>query len=170
MNQPNTYLDNELKDKLKRLRTYESQTYAKWGNRKRIFKMVGVDFEIKFCRAEMILKESLRSESTQKKITRVEMMDRALQQLNIKLESSGYAQIQPNARLFRLDNKNILVCDTDDEKPLLVKIHKQENDIAIFSVEELLRCIPKDFMDAKQLLSKIDKSVNFEKITYEQRK
>tara|TARA_R100001509_G_scaffold143936_1_gene100027 strand:- start:162 stop:671 length:510 start_codon:yes stop_codon:yes gene_type:complete len=169
MNQPNTYLDNELKDKLKRLRTYESQTYAKWGNRKRIFKMVGVDFEIKFCRAEMILKESLRSESTQKKITRVEMMDRALQQLNIKLESSGYAQIQPNARLFRLDNKNILVCDTDDEKPLLVKIHKQENDIAIFSVEELLRCIPKDFMYAKQLLSKIDKSVNFEKITYEQR-
>ena len=167
MNQPNTYLDNELKDKLKRLRTYESQTYAKWGNRKRIFKMVGVDFEIKFCRAEMILKESLRSESTQKKITRVEMMDRALQQLNIKLESSGYAQIQPNARLFRLDNKNILVCDTDDEKPLLVKIHKQENDIAIFSVEELLRCIPKDFMDAKQLLSKIDKSVNFEKITYD---
>lgn len=166
MNQPNTYLDNELKDKLKRLRTYESQTYAKWGNRKRIFKMVGVDFEIKFCRAEMILKESLRSESTQKKITRVEMMDRALQQLNIKLESSGYAQIQPNARLFRLDNKNILVCDTDDEKPLLVKIHKQEDDIAIFSVEELLRCIPKDFMDAKQLLSKIDKSVNFEKITY----
>ena len=167
MNQPNTYLDNELKDKLKRLRTYESQTYAKWGNRKRIFKIVGVDFEIKFCRAEMILKESLRSESTQKKITRVEMMDRALQQLNIKLESSGYAQIQPNARLFRLDNKNILVCDTDDEKPLLVKIHKQENDIAIFSVEELLRCIPKDFMDAKQLLSKIDKSVNFEKITYD---
>ena len=167
MNQPNTYLDNELKDKLKRLRTYESQTYAKWGNRKRIFKMVGVDFEIKFCRAEMILKESLRSESTQKKMSRVEMMDRALQQLNIKLESSGYAQIQPNARLFRLDNKNILVCDTDDEKPLLVKIHKQENDIAIFSVEELLRCIPKDFMDAKQLLSKIDKSVNFEKITYD---
>ena len=29
MNQPNTYLDNQLKDKLKALRTYESQTYAK---------------------------------------------------------------------------------------------------------------------------------------------
>lgn len=166
MNQPNTYLDNQFKDKLKALRTYESETYAKWGNRKRIFKMVGVDFEIKFCRAEMILKESLRSESTQKKITRVEMMDRALQQLNIKLESSGYAQIQPNARSFRFDNKNILVCDTDEEKPLLVKIHKQEKDIAIFSVEELLRCIPKDFMDAKHLLSKLSKEVNFEIITY----
>ena len=166
MNQPNTYLDNQFKDKLKALRTYESETYAKWGNRKRIFKMVGVDFEIKFCRAEMILKESLRSESTQKKITRVEMMDRALQQLNIKLESSGYAQIQPNARSFRFDNKNILVCDTDEEKPLLVKIHKQEKDIAIFSVEELLRCIPKDFMEAKHLLSKLSKEVNFKKVIY----
>ena len=98
------------------------------------------------------------------------MMDRALQQLNIKLESSGYAQIQPNARSFRFDNKNILVCDTDEEKPLLVKIHKQEKDIAIFSVEELLRCIPKDFMEAKHLLSKLSKEVNFETITYEKQK
>lgn len=170
MNQPNTYLDKQLKDKLKALRAYESKTYAKWGNRKRIFKMVGVDFEIKFCRAEMILKESLRKESTQRKILRVEMMDRALQQLNIKLESSGYAQIQPNARSFRFNNKNILVCDTDEEKPLLIKIHKQEKDIAIFSVEELLRCIPKDFMEAKHLLSKLNKEVNFETITYEKQK
>jgi hypothetical protein len=169
MNQPNTYLDNQLKDKLKALRTYESETYAKWGNRKRIFKMVGVNFEIRFCRAEMILKESLQSESIKRKISRVDMMDRALQQLNIKLESSGYPQIQPNARLFRFDNKNIVVCDTDEEKPLLTKIHKEEKDMAIFSIEELLRCIPKDFMYAKELLSKLDKSVNFEKITYEQR-
>lgn len=169
MNQPNTYLDKQLQDKLKGLRTYESETYAKWGNRKRIFMMVGVDFEIKFCRAEMILKQSLRSESIKRKIAKIEMMDRAFQQLNIKLESSGYHQIQPNARCFRFDNKNILVCDTDEEKPLLVKIHKQEKDIAIFSIEELLRCIPKDFMDAKHLLSKLSKEVNFEKITYEQR-
>jgi hypothetical protein len=166
MNQPNTYLDKQLKDKLKALRAYESETYAKWGHRKRILKMVGVDFEIKFCRAEMILKESLRKESTQRKISRVDMMDRALQQLNIRLESSGYAQIQPNARLFRLDSKNILVCDTDEEKPQLIKIHKQEQDVAIFSIEELLRCIPKDFMEAKHLLSKLSKEVNFRRITY----
>jgi len=169
MNQPNTYLDKQLNTKLKELRTYESETYAKWGNRKRIFKIVGVDFEIKFCRAEMILKKSLQSEPAKRKIARVEMMDRALQQLNIKLESSGYHQIQPNARSFRFDNKNILVCDTDAEKPLLIKIHKQVKDVAIFSVEELLRCIPKDFIDAKQLLSNLDKSVNFEKISYGKR-
>ena len=167
MNQPSTYLDNELKDKLKGLRTYESETYAKWGNRKRIFKMVGVNFEIRFCRAEMILKESLQNETVKRKIARVDMMNRALQQLNIKLESSGYAQIQPNARLFRFDNKNIVVCDTDEEKPLLIKIHKQEEDVAVFSIEELLRCIPKDFMDAKHLLSKLSKEVNFEKIIYD---
>jgi hypothetical protein len=167
MNQPNTYLEKQLKDKLKALRAYESETYAKWGHRKRILKMVGVDFEIKFCRAEMILKQSLRKETTQRKISRVEMMNRALQQLNIKLDSSGYAQLQPNVRSFRFDNKNILVCDTDEEKPQLIKIHKQEQDVAIFSIEELLRCIPKDFMDAKHLLSKLSKEVNFEKITYD---
>ena len=128
--------------------------------------MVGVNFEIRFCRAEMILKESLQNETVKRKIARVDMMNRALQQLNIKLESSGYAQIQPNARLFRFDNKNIVVCDTDEEKPLLIKIHKQEEDVAVFSIEELLRCIPKDFMDAKHLLSKLNKEVNFEKITY----
>tara|TARA_Y100001937_G_C6926296_1_gene244031 strand:+ start:36 stop:563 length:528 start_codon:yes stop_codon:yes gene_type:complete len=170
MNQPNTYLDNQLKEKLKALRTYESETYAKWGNRKRIFKMVGVDFEIKFCRAEMILKESLRQETTQRKISRVEMMNRAFEQLNIKLESSGYPQIQPNVRSFRFDNKNILVCDTDEEKPLLIKIHKQEEDVAIFSIEELLRCIPKDLMEAKQLLSKLSKEVNFVRIKHEEQK
>jgi hypothetical protein len=117
----------------------------------------------------MILKESLSKETTQRKISRVEMMDRALQQLNIKLESSGYHQIQPNVRSFILDNKNILVCDTDEEKPLLIKIHEKEKDIAIFSIEELLRCIPKDFMEAKHLLSKLSKEVNFQQITYEQR-
>ena len=166
MNQPSTYLYKQLNTKLKELRTYESETYAKWGNRKRIFKIVGVDFEIKFCRAEMILKKSLQSEPAKRKIAIVEMMDRALQQLNIKLESSGYHQIQPNARSFRFDNKNILVCDTDAEKPLLIKIHKQEKDVAIFSVEELLRCIPKDFIDAKHLLSKLSKEVNFKKVIY----
>jgi hypothetical protein len=165
-----TYLDETLEDKIKKLRIYESETYAKWGNRKRIFKMVGIDFEIKFCRAEMILKESLQNDSKQKKLKMVEMMNRAFEQLNIKLEGSGYAQIQPNTRSFRFDNKNIIVCDTDEEKPLLIKIHKQEKDVAIFSIEELLRCIPKDFIDAKQILSNLDKSVNFEKISYEQRK
>ncbi len=165
-----TYLDETLEDKIKKLRIYESETYAKWGNRKRIFKMVGIDFEIKFCRAEMILKESLQNDSKQKKLKMVEMMNRAFEQLNIKLESSGYAQIQPNTRSFRFDNKNIIVCDTDEEKPLLIKIHIEEKDMAIFSIEELLRCLPKDFIDAKQLLSNLDKSVNFEKISYEQRK
>ena len=43
-----TYLDETLETKLKELRIYESETYEKWGNRKRIFKMVGVKFEIKF--------------------------------------------------------------------------------------------------------------------------
>ena len=36
----------------------------------------------------------------------------------------------------------------------------------IFSIEELFRCIPSDFMRAKELLSKLDKSVNIQKVDY----
>lgn len=161
-----TYIDETLESKLKELRTYENNTYVKWGNRKRIFKIVGVQFEIKFCKAEQLLRESLQNESAQKKLKMVEMMLRAYEQLNIKCEESGYAQIQPNARCFNFDNKTALICDTDADKPLLEKIHKDEDNIVIFSVEELLRCIPKDFMQAKVLLSKLDKSVNFKSINY----
>ena len=167
MTQPiKTYLEETLEQKLKDLRLYEVDTRIKWGNQKRIFKLVGVQFEIKFCRAEQMLKDSLFSDPVKKKLQLVEMMLRAYEQLNIKCEESGYAQIQPNARCFNFDNKTALICDTDADKPLLEKIHKDEDNIVIFSVEELLRCIPKDFMQAKVLLSKLDKSVNFKSINY----
>lgn len=162
----NTYLNESLKDKLKELRLYEVDTRIKWGNRKRIFKMVGVQFEIKFCRAEQMLKDSIHNDSPKKQLQMVEMMLRAYEQLNIKCEESGYIQIQPNARCFNFDNKTALVCDTDSEKPVLEKIHKDEKDIMIFSIEELFRCIPNDFIKAKELLSKLDKSVNINRVDY----
>ena len=161
-----TYIDETLESKLKELRTFEVDTYIKWGNRKRIFKMVGVQFEIKFCKAEQLLKDSLYSDTTAQKLKMVEMMIRAYEQLNIKCEESGYIMIQPNVKCFNFDKKTALVCDTDDEKPALEMIHKDEKDIMIFSIEELLRCIPDDFMKAKELLSKLDKSVNIQKVNY----
>ena len=162
----NTYLDESLKDKLKQLRVYDAETKVKWGNLKRIYKMVGVDFEIKFLKAEQMLKTSLRTDPPKKQIIMVEMMLRAYEQLNIKCEESGYIMIQPNAKCFTFDKKTALICDTDDEKPVLELIHKDEKDIMIFSIEELLRCIPNDFMRAKELLSKLDKSVNIQRVDY----
>ena len=162
----NTYLNDSLKDKLKELRIYEAETKVKWGNLKRIYKMVGVDFEIKFLKAEQMLKTSLRTDPPKKQIIMVEMMLRAYEQLNIKCEESGYIMIQPNAKCFTFDKKTALICDTDDEKPVLELIHKDEKDIMIFSIEELLRCIPNDFMRAKELLSKLDKSVNIQRVDY----
>ena len=161
-----TYLDENLETKLKELRIYESETYEKWGSRKRIFKMIGVDFEIKFCRAEQMLRDTLYKGNPKKKMQMVEMMHRAFVALNKSCEESGYIMIQPSSRCFNFDKKTAIVCDTDDEKPVLMKIHKHEPDMMIFSIEELLRCIPKDFMEAKQLLSKLDKSVNFKRIDH----
>lgn len=161
-----TYLHESLETKTKELRIYESETYEKWGSRKRIFKIVGVRFEIKFCKAEMMLRDTMHNGHVKKKLQMVEMMHRAFVTLNKSCEESGYIMIQPSSRCFNFDKKTAIVCDTDDEKPVLMKIHKNEPDIMIFSVEELLRCIPKDFMEAKQLLSKLDKSVNFKRIDH----
>jgi hypothetical protein len=161
-----TYKDESLEDKLKDLRVYELETYEKWGSRKRIFKIVGVHFEIKFCKAEMLLRETLHSGHARKKMQMVDMMFRAFDSLNIKCEESGYNRIQPSTRCFNFDKKTAIICDTDDEKPILCKVHKDETDIMIFSIEELLRCIPKDFMKAKQILSRLDKSVNFKRIDH----
>ena len=160
------YLDETLRDRLKDLRTYENETYVKWGNRKRIFKIVGVKFEIKFCRAEQLFKDSMIDADKQKQLKMAEMMLRAFEQLNIKCEESGYIQIQPNAKCFTFDKKTALVCDTDADKPVLEKIHKDEKEIMIFSVEELLRCLPDDFIRAKEILSRLDKSVNFQRVDY----
>ena len=162
-----TYLHESLETKTKELRIYESETYEKWGSRKRIFKIVGVRFEIKFCKAEMMLRDTMHNGHVKKKLQMVEMMHRAFVALNKSCEESGYIMIQPSSRCFNFDKKTAIVCDTDDEKPILMKIHKNEPDIMIFSVEELLRCIPKDFMEAKQLLSKLDKSVNFKRIDHD---
>lgn len=161
-----TYLHESLETKTKELRIYESETYEKWGSRKRIFKIVGVRFEIKFCKAEMMLKDTMHNGHVKKKLQMVEMMHRAFVALNKRCEESGYIMIQPNSRCFNFDKKTAIVCDTDDEKPVLYKVHKNEPDIMIFSVEELLRSIPQDFMEAKALLSKLDKSVNFKRIDH----
>ena len=160
------YYDEALKDKLKQLRIYEAETIVKWGNWKRIYKMVGVEFEIKFLKADQMLKTSLQKDLIKRQIDMDDMMIRAYEQLNIKCEESGYIQIQPNAKCFNFDNKTALVCDTDSEKPVLEKIHKDEKDIMIFSIEELFRCIPSDFIRAKELLSKLDKSVNIKRVDY----
>jgi hypothetical protein len=161
-----TYLDESFEKELKKLRIYESESFERWGSRKRIFKMLGVDFEIKFCRAESMLKDALYKGHVKEKVKMVEMMIRAFDSLNIECEKSGYNRIQPSTRCFNFDKKTAIICDTDDEKPVLYKVHKDEPDIMIFSIEELLRCIPQDFMKAKELLSKIDKAVNFQRISY----
>jgi len=160
------YLIESLEDKLKQLRTYESNIYEKWGNRKRIFRITGVDFEIKFCKAEMMLKESLRKDLPKKKIQMVEMMERALDHLNIECEKSGYHIIQPSYKCFCFQDKIAMVCDTDEQMPLMRKIYRNEDDVLFFSIEELFRCIPKDIMELRARLSKLSKDVSFKSIEY----
>mgnify|MGYP003670817766 FL=1 len=161
-----SYIEESFEDKLKKLRTYESDLYLKWGNRKRIFNMTGVTFEIKFCKAEMMFKESLQKDNPKKKMQMLEMMERALDHLNIECEKSGYHIIQPSYKCFCFENKIAMVCDTDEQMPLMRKIYRNEDDVLFFSIEELFRCIPKDIMELRARLSKLSKDVSFKSIKY----
>jgi len=44
--------------------------------------------------------------------------------------------------------------------------HKNDKDVLFFSIEELFRCIPTDYMDYKAILTKKLGSVDFDRITY----
>jgi hypothetical protein len=55
------YTEEALKELLKDFRSYESKIETEWGGKKRLFKCVDVELEIKFCKAQIqIYKRNLK--------------------------------------------------------------------------------------------------------------
>ena len=53
------YLEETLDKQLKVYRDYESSIEKQWGGKKRLFKCVDTQLEIKFCKAQMLFDETL---------------------------------------------------------------------------------------------------------------
>ena len=97
----------------------------------------------------------------------IDMMYRAYDALIEDVRSQGYSEIKAEYRCYKFDKDKIaLICDLDAQLPRLRNTHKNEPNTLFFSVEELFRCIPKDFMDFRALLAKMSKDVSFERIEY----
>ena len=62
-------LCKEFKKELRELREFEANFICKYGCMKRIYKMVGVDMEIKFEKAKMLYRKSLQED--QRKFSRI---------------------------------------------------------------------------------------------------
>lgn len=161
-------LDTEVEKRLIELRNYEEEFICKYGSLKRIYKLVGVNLEIKFSKAKMLLQESLDGKQPKHKMQMIEMMFRAYTALEKQILERGFKPLAPQIRVYEYGKgKLAYICDYDDEKANMIKQYEKETDVVFFSMEELLRCIPSEFMDAKRLLTKRFGDANFARIIYE---
>ena len=162
-----SYIEENLKTKLKEYRDFESSIDINWGGKKRLENLVSVNLGMKFGKAEYMFKESLRKDTPKKVINMIDMMYRAYEALIQDAKNQGYSEIKAEYRCYKFDKDKIaLICDLDAQLPRLRHTHKNEPNTLFFSVEELFRCIPKDFMDFRALLAKMSKDVSFERIEY----
>ena len=164
-----TYIDIEIEKRLKELRDLESDIQKRYGNMKRIYKLVGTDLEIKYGRAKILFDKSMDEDTGKKKLQMIDMMFRAYDALVEKIKANGYNELEPYVRCYEFNKKVILVCDYNDEKAIMMENHKKETDVMFFSMEEMFRSIPSDFLEAKQFLTNKHGDVTFERITYGKR-
>ena len=158
-------LCKEFKKELRELREFEANFICKYGCMKRIYKMVGVDMEIKFEKAKMLFRKSLAEDQRKRQMQMLDMMYRAYETLEDCIKANGYSALEPQIRCYDYDQgKYALVCDYDDEKPSMIKNYNLDADAVFFSMQELFRIIPTDLMQIKESLTKSFGDANFEKV------
>lgn len=168
--QPKMIGDKEFRLKLDEYRDFEKQFRIKYGTLKRVYKLVSTETEIKFSKALMLFRNALISDDYVKKQKMLDMMYRAYDALETELLELGYKPLEVNVKSFKFGKHIALICDYDYEKENMIAKHKNDKDVLFFSIEELFRCIPSEYMDYKALLTRKLGEVNFESIKYEQRR
>ena len=165
--QPKKQSDKDFRLKLDEYRDFEKQFRIKYGSLKRVYKLVSTETEIKFSKALMLFRNALVADDYMKKQKMLEMMYRAYDALETELLSFGYKPIEANVKSFKFGKHVALICDYDYEKENMIAKHKNDKDVLFFSIEELFRCIPTEYMDYKAILTRKLGSVDFEGIKYE---
>ena len=161
------YLQETYKNKIKDYRLYESNINKDWGGKRRLFKCVDTQLEIKFCKAEMLFNETLLDGTTKKKIEMIEMMYRAYSALVDKSTDNGYSKLEDDFRCYKYrDNKIAIVCDTDTQIPRLKELYGTDKDVVLFSVEELFRFMHPDYLSAKETFKKKNLDIMFKRVSF----
>ena len=161
------YLVETLEKQLKDYRSYESSIEREWGGKKRLFKCVDAQLEIKFCKAQMLFDESLIESPVKKKIEMIGMMYRAYKALINKAEANGYSKLENDYRCYKYKNNKIaIVCDSDLQLSNLKSIYGKDKDVILFSVEELFRLMHPDYLKAKETFKKKNMDIQFKRVSY----
>nr|BAR32796.1 hypothetical protein [uncultured Mediterranean phage uvMED] len=167
MIQMKKYLQEPIEKQLKDYRSYESSIEREWGGKKRLFKCVDAQLEIKFCKAQMLFDESLIESPVKKKIEMIKMMYRAYNALISKAEANGYSKLENDYRCYKYKNNKIaIVCDHDLQLSNLKSIYGKDKDVILFSVEELFRLMHPDYLEAKETFKKKNLDIQFKRVSY----
>ena len=135
--------------------------------KKRLFKCVDTQLEIKFCKAQMFFDDSLTDESIQKKFEMVEMMYRAYTALINKAEVNGFSELEDDFRCYKYkENKIAIVCDSIDQLPRLKKLYGSDKDVVLFSIDEMFRLIHPDYLAAKETFKKKNMDITFKRVSF----
>ena len=161
------FLQEPIEKQLKDFRDYESSIENDWGGKKRLFKCVDVQLEIKFCKAQMLFDKSLVESPVKKKIEMIEMMYRAYNALITKAEENGYKKLLTDYKCYEYNKEKIaIVCDSDLQLSNLKSIHGKDKNVILFSMEELFRFVHPDYMKAKETFKKNNIDMTFKRVTY----
>lgn len=162
-----TYLDESFKEQIKQYRKFETTMNKKWGGKKRLFKCVDVQLEIRFCKAEILFKEALAKDLSKQKIQMIEMMYRAWDVLINKVKENGYKELDAEHRCYQFNKNQIaIICDSDLQISNLKRKFGKDKDTVLFSMEELFRFVHPNYMDAKRIFKQKDIDITFKKVDY----
>jgi hypothetical protein len=167
MMQIKRFLQEPIEKQLKDFRSYETSIEREWGGKKRLFKCVDAQLEIKFCKAQMLFDESLIDSPPKKKNEMIAMMYRAYSALVDKATANGYSKLEDDFKCYKYrDNKIAIVCDTDTQIPRLKELHGTDKDVVLFSIEELFRLMHPDYLSAKETFKKKNLDIMFKRVTF----
>ena len=152
---------------LKMLEEYQSEKkefHTTWGDKHRLDRLVSVDLRVKFMKAEQMFKNAVLENNDLKTQKMIQMMRRAYNALLKELMSLGYKPLEPHIRCFDWDGQIWYVTDLDYEIPRAMQMYKSEGKANFISIQELLRCVPKELMDMRLELAMMFEGSKFVRI------
>jgi len=155
---------NETLKLLEKYQKFKHEFHMHWGDQKRLDRLVGVDFRIKFMKAEQIFKEAALDCVDSKTVKMIDMMYRAYASLEEEMKTLGYKPLEPHIRCFDWDGVIWYVTDLDYEIPRAMQQYKYEGESNFISIQELLRCVPKELMDMRLELAMMFEGSKFVRI------
>ena len=150
--------------RLEAYQDYKKEFHTKWGDQHRLDRLVGVDFRVKFMKAEQIFKESVLSNIDTTTVKMIDMMYRAYDALEEEMQNLGYKPLEPHIRCFDWDGVTWYVTDLDYEVPRAMQMYKNEGKANFISIQELLRTVPKELMQMRLDLAMMFEGSKFVRI------